>query len=140
MPTPFPRSNAPTLYSTTPLLTPLLTPPCYLSPPLPPPSQRFQNEMDADTIPEVQRTNLGTVVLMLKSLGIHDLVNFDFMDPPPAEALLRALEQLYALGALNDRWGGGGGGLGGGSLSCYDGCDWVKGRWRQVVFVLGVFG
>lgn len=25
------------------------------------------------------------------------------MDPPPAESLLRALEQLYALGALNDR-------------------------------------
>ena len=45
----------------------------------------------------------GNVVLMLKSLGINDLMNFDFMDPPPAETLLRALEQLYALGALNDR-------------------------------------
>jgi hypothetical protein len=64
--------------------------------------------MEADTVPEIQRTNLGNVVLMLKSLGIHDLVNFDFMDPPPAEALLRALEQLYALGALNDRWRGAG--------------------------------
>lgn len=31
---------------------------------------------------------------MLKSLGINDLMNFDFMDPPPAESLLRALEQL----------------------------------------------
>jgi HrpA-like RNA helicase len=46
---------------------------------------------------------MGTVVLMLKSLGIHDLLHFDFMDPPPPEALIRALEQLYALGALNDR-------------------------------------
>jgi HrpA-like RNA helicase len=43
------------------------------------------------------------VVLMLKSLGINDLMNFDFMDPPPTETLFRALEQLYALGALNDR-------------------------------------
>lgn len=42
---------------------------------------------------------------MLKSLGIHDLMNFDFMDPPPAETLLRALEALYALGALNDKGG-----------------------------------
>ena len=25
------------------------------------------------------------------------------MDPPPAETLIRALEQLYALGALNDK-------------------------------------
>ena len=40
---------------------------------------------------------------MLKSLGINDLMNFDFMDPPPSETLMRALEQLYALGALNDK-------------------------------------
>ena len=38
---------------------------------------------------------------MLKSLGINDLLNFDFMDPPPVETMTRALEQLYALGALN---------------------------------------
>jgi len=63
----------------------------------------FQHELEDNTIPEIQRTNLGNVVLMLKSLGINDLMNFDFMDPPPAETLLRALEQLYALGALNDR-------------------------------------
>ncbi|KXZ53668.1 hypothetical protein GPECTOR_6g585 [Gonium pectorale] len=63
----------------------------------------FENEMEDNTVPEIQRTNLGNVVLMLKSLGIHDLMNFDFMDPPPAETLLRALEQLYALGALNDK-------------------------------------
>ena len=63
----------------------------------------FQNELDPNTVPEIQRTNLGNVVLMLKSLGINDLMHFDFMDLPPAETLLRALEQLYALGALNDR-------------------------------------
>ena len=54
-------------------------------------------------MPEIQRTNLGNTVLLLKSLGINDLINFDFMDPPPAETLIRALEELYALGALNDR-------------------------------------
>ena len=63
----------------------------------------YAHELDDNTVPEIQRTNLGNVVLMLKSLGINDLLNFDFMDPPPAETLLRALEQLYALGALNDR-------------------------------------
>ncbi|XP_064405869.1 pre-mRNA-splicing factor ATP-dependent RNA helicase DHX16-like [Halichondria panicea] len=61
----------------------------------------FHNEMEESTIPEIQRTNLGNVVLMLKSLGINDLVHFDFMDPPPPETLILALEQLYALGALN---------------------------------------
>lgn len=33
--------------------------------------------------------------------GINDLIHFDFMDPPPHETLVLALEQLYALGALN---------------------------------------
>ena len=63
----------------------------------------FMNELDETTIPEIQRTNMSNVVLMLKSMGINNLVNFDFMDPPPHEMLLRALEQLYALGGLNDR-------------------------------------
>ena len=40
-------------------------------------------------------------MLLLKSLGINDLIHFDFMDPPPPETLILALEQLYALGALN---------------------------------------
>ena len=52
----------------------------------------YQQELDDTTIPEIQRTNLGNVVLMLKSLGINDLIHFDFMDPPPAETLIRALE------------------------------------------------
>ncbi|KAH0537108.1 hypothetical protein FGG08_006069 [Glutinoglossum americanum] len=63
----------------------------------------FYNELEENTTPEIQRTNLNSVVLLLKSLGINHLIDFDFMDPPPAETLIRALEQLYALGALNDR-------------------------------------
>ena len=62
----------------------------------------FDNELDEATVPEIQRTNLGSVVLLLKSLGVDDLLHFDFMDPPPAETLIRALEHLYALGALNN--------------------------------------
>ncbi|XP_027905152.1 pre-mRNA-splicing factor ATP-dependent RNA helicase DEAH1 isoform X1 [Vigna unguiculata] len=61
----------------------------------------FHNDLEENTVPEIQRTNLANVVLTLKSLGIHDLLNFDFMDPPPAEALLKALELLFALSALN---------------------------------------
>ena len=63
----------------------------------------YKNELEDNTIPEIQRTNLGNVVLLLKSLGINDLIHFDFMDPPPAETLILALEQLYALGALNHK-------------------------------------
>lgn len=56
-----------------------------------------------DFVLQIQRTNLGNVVLLLKSLGINDLIHFDFMDPPPHETLVLALEQLYALGALNHK-------------------------------------
>lgn len=63
----------------------------------------FKNELEENSIPEIQRTNLGNVVLLLKSLGINDLIHFDFMDPPPHETLVLALEQLYALGALNHK-------------------------------------
>jgi pre-mRNA-splicing factor ATP-dependent RNA helicase DHX15/PRP43 len=42
------------------------------------------------------------VVLTLKKLGIDDLVHFDFMDPPAPETLMRALELLNYLGALDD--------------------------------------
>ena len=63
----------------------------------------FHNELDESTMPEIQRTNLNSVVLLLMSLGITDLMDFDFMDAPPAETLIRALENLYALGALNDK-------------------------------------
>ncbi|XP_022085325.1 putative pre-mRNA-splicing factor ATP-dependent RNA helicase DHX16 [Acanthaster planci] len=63
----------------------------------------YKNELEENTIPEIQRTNLGNVVLLLKSLGINDLIHFDFMDPPPHETLVLALEQLYALGALNHK-------------------------------------
>ena len=63
----------------------------------------FEHQLAPNTVPEVQRTNLSNVVLQLKSLGINDLLHFDFMDPPPAETLIRALEQLYALGGLNDK-------------------------------------
>ncbi|KAF3438116.1 hypothetical protein FNV43_RR20872 [Rhamnella rubrinervis] len=61
----------------------------------------YEVDLDDNTVPEIQRTNLANVVLMLKSLGIHDLLHFDFMDPPPSEALLKALEMLFALSALN---------------------------------------
>ncbi|XP_055903366.1 ATP-dependent RNA helicase DHX15 homolog [Eupeodes corollae] len=62
----------------------------------------FNNEMQDNTYAEILRSNLGTVVLQLKKLGIDDLVHFDFMDPPAPETLMRALELLNYLAALDD--------------------------------------
>ncbi|CAI5730536.1 unnamed protein product [Peronospora destructor] len=62
----------------------------------------YKNEMLPTTVPEIQRANLGSVVLQLKAMSINNLMSFDFMDPPPQDALVMALENLYALGALDD--------------------------------------
>ena len=61
----------------------------------------FHHDLEDNTLAKIQRINLANVVLTLKSLGIHDLVNFDFLEPP-LEALLKAVEQLFSLNALNN--------------------------------------
>ncbi|KIS67687.1 putative RNA-dependent ATPase [Mycosarcoma maydis] len=62
----------------------------------------FRTELFANTIPEIQRTNLANTVLMLKSLGVSNLLDFDFMDPPPQDTILNSMYQLWVLGALNN--------------------------------------
>lgn len=62
----------------------------------------FSKELQEQTYPEILRSNLSSVVLHLKKLGIDDLVHFDFMDPPAPETLMRALELLNYLDALDD--------------------------------------
>ncbi|KAI5565039.1 hypothetical protein POPTR_014G117900v4 [Populus trichocarpa] len=62
----------------------------------------FNQDLQPQTFPEILRSNLANTVLTLKKLGIDDLVHFDFMDPPAPETLMRALEVLNYLGALDD--------------------------------------
>ncbi|KAF2134510.1 P-loop containing nucleoside triphosphate hydrolase protein [Dothidotthia symphoricarpi CBS 119687] len=61
----------------------------------------FYNDLSEATEPEIQRANLDGVVLTLKSLGISNLLDFEFIDPPSSDALIKSLEGLYALGALD---------------------------------------
>ncbi|KAG6550822.1 hypothetical protein Mapa_007618 [Marchantia paleacea] len=62
----------------------------------------YREEMLQNPVPEIQRTNLGNVVLLLKSLNIDNLLHFDFMDPPPQENILNSMYQLWTLGALDN--------------------------------------
>ncbi|KAJ2554509.1 DEAH-box ATP-dependent RNA helicase prp43 [Coemansia sp. RSA 1933] len=62
----------------------------------------FNNDLIEQTYPEILRSNLGSIVLQLKKLGINDLVHLDLMDPCAPEVLMRALELLHYLGALDD--------------------------------------
>jgi pre-mRNA-splicing factor ATP-dependent RNA helicase DHX38/PRP16 len=65
----------------------------------------FKHEMLSMTVPEIQRTNLGNVVLLLKSLNVENLLDFDFMDPPPQDNILNSMYQLWILGALDNTGG-----------------------------------
>lgn len=62
----------------------------------------FELEMLPNSIPEIQRKNLASTILMLKAMGINDLLNFQFMDPPPVQTMVNALHELFTLGALDD--------------------------------------
>ncbi|GLA59707.1 DEAH-box RNA helicase prp16 [Aspergillus tubingensis] len=62
----------------------------------------YKNELYLQTIPEIQRTSLSNTVLLLKSLGVKDLLDFDFMDPPPQETITTSLFELWSLGALDN--------------------------------------
>ncbi|KAL5575311.1 hypothetical protein UlMin_017010 [Ulmus minor] len=62
----------------------------------------FVNEMSAEGIPEIQRSNLVSCVIQLKALGIDNILGFDWPASPSPEAMVRSLEVLYSLGVLDD--------------------------------------
>ena len=62
----------------------------------------FMSELEEQTHPEILRSNLSNVVLELAKLGVRDLVHFDYVDAPAPETLMRALELLNYLTALDD--------------------------------------
>jgi len=79
----------------------------------------FMKELEDQTHPEILRSNLASTVLELVKLGIkvllpnvgrlhrltvpnQDLVRFDYVDAPAPETLMRALELLNYLAALDD--------------------------------------
>lgn len=61
------------------------------------------DKLPEHTPPEMRRTDLCSTVLHLKSLGIDNILRFNFPSPPPAKNLLAALETLYALDALDEK-------------------------------------
>ncbi|KAH3672031.1 hypothetical protein WICMUC_004478 [Wickerhamomyces mucosus] len=64
--------------------------------------EAYKKELIEATYPEILRCNLSSVVLLLKKVGVNDLVHFDFMDPPAPETMMRALEELNYLAVLDD--------------------------------------
>lgn len=63
--------------------------------------EAYQSLPDVN-VPEIQRSNLAPFILQLKALGIDNVLRFNYLTPPPAELMTKALELLFSLGALDD--------------------------------------
>ncbi|GAB0492762.1 hypothetical protein MMPV_004031 [Pyropia vietnamensis] len=62
----------------------------------------YEDEMLPTAVPEIQRTNLSHVVLLLLSLGVDDVLTFPLLDPPRKEDVAGALWSLWSLRAVSD--------------------------------------
>ncbi|VDO51245.1 unnamed protein product [Onchocerca flexuosa] len=63
--------------------------------------QKEYDKLIVNTIPEMQRLNLAAVILLLKALGIHNVLRFNYLSRPPSSAMVEGLQSLYYLGALS---------------------------------------
>ncbi|CDZ97490.1 p-loop containing nucleoside triphosphate hydrolase protein [Phaffia rhodozyma] len=63
-------------------------------------SQTYK-KMSAAPLPEILRTNLSSVVLQLKEIGVDDVQSFGFLDMPHPDFITESLMTLYGLGALD---------------------------------------
>lgn len=61
----------------------------------------YYTELQEEATPEIQRSDMTSTVLFLMTIGITDLYSFDFLDAPSPDALMKAMELLYMIGALN---------------------------------------
>ncbi|MGF1597296.1 MAG: ATP-dependent RNA helicase HrpA [Acidimicrobiales bacterium] len=53
------------------------------------------------TEPEIQRTNLASVILQMASLGLGDVARFPFVDPPSPRSIADGIDLLTELDALD---------------------------------------
>ncbi|MDR0327739.1 MAG: ATP-dependent RNA helicase HrpA, partial [Planctomycetaceae bacterium] len=66
-------------------------------------SERDYQQRERYTTPEIQRTNLASVILQTMSLKLGDIEKFPFLDPPRAAAITDGYKTLYEIGAIDDR-------------------------------------
>lgn len=64
--------------------------------------EKFYEEMKDFSLPEILRVSLSSVILTLKSMKVHNVIDFEYMESPDKEAIFKALGDLYLLGALNN--------------------------------------
>ena len=56
---------------------------------------------DPFTLPEIQRSNLASVILQIKALKFGEISDFPFLDPPKHEAIRDGYRTLFEIGAID---------------------------------------
>ena len=64
-------------------------------------SEEAFEKLSRNKIPEIQRMDLGKVILKLKAMGVGNLREFAFVERPKEETLVETISHLVELGALN---------------------------------------
>lgn len=65
-------------------------------------SQADYNNREDFTPPEILRTNLASVILQIESLGLGQIEDFPFIEPPRQQAVIAGTKTLFELGAFDD--------------------------------------
>jgi len=63
--------------------------------------ETFKRSFPKVTVPEILRSNLASVTLQMKAMGIDNVVGFDFMEPPDRTRLVKSLRILFLIGAID---------------------------------------
>ena len=66
-------------------------------------SEEEFDKRPAFTDPEVLRSSLASVILRAKSLGLGEVADFPFLDPPPPRAIADGYALLHELGAVDEQ-------------------------------------
>lgn len=63
----------------------------------------FNEVLPDQTTPEIARSNLSSVLLLMLAVGIRDLANFPMIDRPHKELFKAAIQELHFLGAVDEK-------------------------------------
>ena len=61
----------------------------------------YYNELEASQTPDILRSNLTQTILLMMSLNIPNIIDFDWLDSPSPNSLIKSIETLYQIGAVN---------------------------------------
>jgi HrpA-like RNA helicase len=63
--------------------------------------ETYEDDLQENSVPEIERVNVSQVILQLKAIGVADCIKFPYVTPPSTTSLRAAFELLIDIGALD---------------------------------------